>query len=33
MDYLKEVLARNPSPVVAQFAQDILDGFDPEDEE
>lgn len=33
MDYLKEVLARNPSPVVAQLAQDILDGFDPEDEE
>ncbi|MGA1190824.1 MAG: hypothetical protein ACO3XO_00935, partial [Bdellovibrionota bacterium] len=33
MDYVKEVLARNPSPVVAQFAQDILDGFDPEDDE
>lgn len=33
MNYLKEILARNPSPVVAQFAQDILDGFDPEDDE
>jgi len=33
MNFLKDVLADNPAPLVAQFAQDILAGFDPEEDD